>query len=135
MKTHVEFRSTAFPPLESEEDEINPGRWGRRLAEYLKAEFEAEGVQTEEIYCEDWGVALPIKNAEFPLWIGCGNYEEYEDGFLCFIEPSKPFIRRLFRKIETATRVGEISVILDKILQKNPEVAEVRWWDENEHEG
>jgi hypothetical protein len=26
MKTHVEFRSDAFPPYDGEEDEINPAR-------------------------------------------------------------------------------------------------------------
>jgi len=36
MKTHVEFRSSAFPAYENEEEEINPGLWGRRLAEHLK---------------------------------------------------------------------------------------------------
>ncbi len=35
MKTHVEFRSAKFPAYDGEEDEVNPGRWGKRLAEYL----------------------------------------------------------------------------------------------------
>jgi hypothetical protein len=98
MKTHVEFRSTAFPAYAGKDAEINPGRWGRRLAEFLRQKLEEENVQTEPIYCEDWGVALPIKNENFPIWIGCGNYEELEDDFLCFIEPSKPSIRRWFRQ-------------------------------------
>jgi hypothetical protein len=34
MKTHVEFRSEAFPPYDGEE-EINPGRYGKRVAEFL----------------------------------------------------------------------------------------------------
>ena len=33
MKTQVEFRSAKFPPYEGEEEEINPGLWGRRLTE------------------------------------------------------------------------------------------------------
>jgi hypothetical protein len=93
MKTHVEFRSSAFPAYEGEEAKINPGLWGKRLAEFLQKKLEEEKISTEEIYFEDWGVALPIKNEDFPLWIGCGHYQEYEDGFLCFIEPSKPTIR------------------------------------------
>jgi hypothetical protein len=35
MKTHVVFRSNAFPPYDGEEEEINPGRYGKRLAEFL----------------------------------------------------------------------------------------------------
>jgi hypothetical protein len=33
MKTQVEFRSSKFPPYEGEEEQINPGLWGKRLAE------------------------------------------------------------------------------------------------------
>lgn len=35
MKTQVEFHSSKFPLYESEEEQINPGLWGKRLAEYL----------------------------------------------------------------------------------------------------
>jgi hypothetical protein len=35
MKTHVEFVSNAFPAYPGEEDEINPGIWGKRLAEFI----------------------------------------------------------------------------------------------------
>lgn len=35
MKTQVAFRSQNFPPYDGEEEQINPGLWGKRLAEYL----------------------------------------------------------------------------------------------------
>lgn len=135
MKTHVEFQSKAFPAYEGEEDEINPGRWGKRLAEFLKGKLEEANIPTNDIYFEDWGVGLPIGNAEFPMWIGCGNYDEYEDGFLCFIEPSKPTIRRWFRKIDTTAKVEEIAKALNYILINSPEIYDVRWWTENEQNG
>lgn len=135
MKTHVEFRSSAFPACDGEDTEINPGRWGKRLAEFLRQKLEEEKIQTEPIYFEDWGVALPIKNEGFPVWIGCGNYEEHEDGFLCFIEPSKPSVRRWFRKIDTVPTVSRIADSLDKILRGHPEIRDVRWWSENENGG
>jgi hypothetical protein len=34
MKTQVEFRSSKFPPYGGEQEQINPGLWGKRLAEY-----------------------------------------------------------------------------------------------------
>ena len=45
MKTQVEFRSAKFPPYEGEEEQINPGLWGKRLAEYLVQEAIREGNQ------------------------------------------------------------------------------------------
>ena len=32
MKTQVEFRSKKSPPYDGEEEQINPGLWGKRLA-------------------------------------------------------------------------------------------------------
>jgi hypothetical protein len=93
MRTHVEFRSAAFPARSGEEAEINPG---------------------------------------FPLWVGCGNYEEYADGFLCFIELRTPVVRKLFRTIDTSARVEEVATALDGILRSHPGVRDVRWWSESE---
>lgn len=55
MQTNVEFRSDRFPAYDREEEQINPGRWGRRLAEFLRDNLRKEGFQTEELVAEDWG--------------------------------------------------------------------------------
>lgn len=133
MQTHVEFRSSKFPAYPGEEDEVNPGLWGKRLAEYLRDRLREHGTEVDEIYSEDWGWAVPIKNEGFPLWVGCGHYQEHDDGYLVFIEPSKPVIRRgLFRKVDTTVAVGRVAQVLDKILSDEPEIREMRWWAEDE---
>jgi hypothetical protein len=48
MKTQVEFRSGKFPPCEREQEQINPGLWGKRLAEYFVPTLSEEGIKTEE---------------------------------------------------------------------------------------
>ena len=68
MKTQVEFRSSKFPPYEVEQEQINPGLWGKRLAEYLREKLRTDGIQTGDIYSEDWGWALPIQN-ESASWV------------------------------------------------------------------
>jgi len=132
MKTHVEFRSDKFPPYEGEEEQINPDLWGKRLGEYLKKKLGPEGIETDELIPEDWGWCLPVKNDAFSMWIGCGHYQEYPNGYLCFVEPSKPIIRRLFKKIDTTQQVSRVTKALDKILTSDPEITDLRWWDEGE---
>ena len=132
MKTHVEFRSDKFPPYEGEEEEINPDLWGKRLGEYLKEKLQPEGIIVEDLIPEDWGWCLPIKNEAFSMWIGCGHYQEYPNGYLCFVEPSKPIIRKLFKKIDTTEQVGRVVKALDKVLNSDGEITNLRWWDENE---
>ena len=132
MKTQVEFRSDKFPPYDGEEEQINPNRWGKRLAEYLEGELNARGIGTRRLIPEDWGWCLIVKNDAFSMWIGCGNYQEYPNGYLCFVEPSKPVVRRLFKKIGTTEQVGRVTQALNEILTSDPEIHDVRWWSEDE---
>lgn len=133
MRTHVEFRSTKFPSYPGEESEVNPDLWGKRLAEYLHRNLRERGIEAGEIYSEDWGWVVPLRHEPFPMWIGCGHYQEYDDGFLVFIEPSKPTVRKgWFKKIDTTKDVARVAETIDAILTSNPDIRDVRWWTENE---
>ncbi|MGE5491700.1 MAG: hypothetical protein ACM31P_10500 [Actinomycetota bacterium] len=132
MRTHVEFISNEFPPYDDEAEQINPGRYGKRLADFLAEGLVAHSFKVKSVSAEDWGWMVEIENESFPLWIGCGNYEEFENGFLCFIEPSKPFVRKWFSKIETLPTVERLASALESILQGSSKVSQLRWWSENE---
>ena len=119
MLTHVEFRSDKFPPYEGEEEKVNPGRWGQRLAEFLRDRLRAEGFETEEPLAEDWGWVVRVANRGFSLWIGCGHYQEYPDGYLCFIEPHKPSVRRFLKRIDTRETIAALQRSLDMILTED----------------
>jgi hypothetical protein len=133
MRTRVEFRSDAFPAEPGEQEKINPGRWGAALARYLRHELSTQGFSVKEPCTEDWGYAVEVDNPEFKLWIGCGNFEEYPDGFLCFIIPDKPIVWRRFRRIDTGERVDAIAEALEMALRKHPAVRDLRWWPDSKH--
>src|SRR5947209_2807589 len=132
MRTHVEFRSGKFPPYEGEQEQVNPDLWGKRLAEYLSERLRAAGIQTGEIYAEDWGWGIPLPHDAFLMWIGCGHYQEYPDGYLVFVEPSKPVIRKFLKKIDTTADVGRVADALDKILTSDADIQALRWWSDDE---
>jgi hypothetical protein len=132
MQTHVEFRSDRFPAYEGEEGQVNPDLWGKRLAEFLCEKLLAEGLKTEEPLAEDWGWRVDVVNQDFGLWIGCGRYQEYPDGYLCFIEPHTQYVRRLFQKVDTREHVGSLQRALDRILTEADGIREKRWWTHEE---
>src|SRR5579872_3091519 len=119
MLTHVEFRSDRFPALEGEEELINPGLWGKQLADFLRDGLRGQGFETEESIAEDWGWLLPVVNKSFRLGIGCGHYQECENGFLCFIKPHKPFVRKFFKKIDTRKRILALHQAMDRVLAED----------------
>ena len=129
MKTHVEFKSDSFPAIEGEADEVNPGRWGKNLAMFLHAELGGHGLETDNIYAEDWGWVIPIDYHEFPMFVGVGNYEEFPNGFLVFIDPSKPYIKKgFFKKIDTTKEIQNLAQALDAVLTQHSEIYDIRWW-------
>jgi hypothetical protein len=132
MQTHVEFRSDRFPPLDGEEERVNPGLWGKRLADFLREGLHNQGFETGEPIAEDWGWVVPVLNAPFRLWIGCGSYQQYPDGFLCFIEPHTPSIRKLFKKIDTRERIAALQRAMDKVLTEEAGIRAKRWWTHEE---
>ncbi len=132
MKTHVEFRSELFPPCEEEAELAKAGVYGKRLAEYLARELPKHGATVVGITDEDWGWVVKLENEAFPLWIGCGHYQEYEDGFLCFVEPSKPVVRRFFKRIDARPAIERAVAALDAVLGAEPEVHDVKWWTAEE---
>jgi hypothetical protein len=134
MRTNLEFQSSDFPPVRGEEEEVNPGRYGKSLADFLSAALPCQGFAVTAVSAEDWGWRIDLRNEDFPLWIGCGNYEDFDDGFLCFIEPSKPFVRRWLKRIETSSTVERLGIALESILRNSGKVARLRWWAEAENQ-
>ncbi|HSV37121.1 MAG TPA: hypothetical protein VLI04_00045 [Nocardioidaceae bacterium] len=82
MRTQLVLRSSAFPAYDGEEHQINPGRFGRRLAEAVAALLATRGYATSEPMAEDWGWRVEVRNDAFPLWLGCGNVDGEVDKVL-----------------------------------------------------
>lgn len=127
MKTQVTFRSAQFPPYEGEQEQINPGLWGKRLAEYLVEKLAAKGIVTGQIVAEDWGWYVPVQNEGFKLAIGCGHQDGDDDEFLCFTEPSTPVVKKFFKKIDATPQLTRLTEALDQILAADPEIRDVVW--------
>ncbi len=127
MKTQVEFRSSKFPPYEGEEEEINPGLWGRRLAEYLVQKLSEKGIKTEGIAGEDWGYYIPVQNEGFKLAICCGHQNGEVDEFLCFTDPSTPIVKKLFKRIDATAQLVRLTEALQQILSSDPDIRDVAW--------
>jgi len=129
MKTQVEFRSSKFPPYEGEEEEINPGIWGKRLTEYLAQKFREGGIETKEMAIEDWGCYLPVQTEGFSLALCCGHQNGDDDQFLVFTEPSTPKVKKWFRTIDATPHLSRLLDALRQILESDPEIREIVWSD------
>lgn len=133
MLTHAEFKSDAFPPLDREFEEVNPGRFGKRLADFLSQALSGAGEEVDAPVAEGWGWALPIRNEGFDLWLGVGNVGDLTDQFLCFIEPCREHVWRWFKRVPTQDRVEEVRRKVDDALRQHPGVHDLEWWSERDY--
>ncbi len=133
MKTNIEFATERFPAVAEETAQVNRGRHGKRLAEYIAQNLSRHGFSVAGVVAEDWGWKIQIENKDFPVWIGCGNYEEFENGFLCFLEPAKPSVRKFFKKIDTLPTMARLADALEKVIrQPETSATRIRWWSASE---
>ncbi len=124
MRSHIEFRSEVL--LEGTEPS------GEKVARLLADGLPGCGFTVQRVVGEDWGWRVVVENAPFPLWIGCGHYLEDPDGHLCFIEPSRSFVRRWLKRVSTEATVERLADAIESILTIYETVSGLRWWSSNE---
>ncbi len=129
MRTHAEFRSSKFPPYEDEEEQLNPGVWGRRLAEYLVDNLTSHGMRVEQIIAEDWGWYIPLEIDGVRLAVCCGHQDGGAEEFVVFTDPSGPTVRRGFRRVDVTQQLTALTDALAAILATDPDIHDVAWID------
>jgi len=126
------FKSSKFEIEPGEDEEINPGIYGRQLARWLKERLTEKGYPVEGIINEDWGRCLVCSREPFMLWVGCGNVTDDETGsrpppkeevvWHCFATAEVFFWKRLFRKVQTEPAVSKLHDDLGEILRDESEI-------------
>ncbi|MFZ4382982.1 MAG: hypothetical protein ACOYO0_13570 [Sandarakinorhabdus sp.] len=131
MRTHLEFQSPAFDPAPGEDEETNPGIFGKRLAEYLADAFRQLGYGAPSITSEDHGWWVQLDNRDFPLALICASHDAPPNWLVC-IEPSQPKLRKLFKSIDTTAVVETIAVHLETTLLASGKATDLRWWNDHD---
>lgn len=136
LKSYVEFRTELFPPCSENTDEWEGAIWGRTLAEYLDVQLKQRDIPAAGIHSEDWGYVVNF-DAPFheSIWVGCGKYEEYADGYLLMIEPKDPIIKKWFKTdIDLTEQLKQLNYALNEILLQDPQIRDIKWWTAVEFE-
>ena len=135
MKSVFLFSSTKFSPTREEldeehEDYINPGCFAKELADFMEEKLAGQGYRVGFRCAEDWGQWLEIDHDRgYTLAVGCANMSELEKGAAdhrVFIEPNKPVIRKLLRKIDVRDDVEKLSAVIEAILTAESGISDLQ---------
>ena len=124
------FTSDMFTVESGEDEEINPGRYGRQLAVWLKAQLEQCGYSVEPVITEDWGRCLMLSRSPFMLWVGCGNIDDSAEEdppiskvtWHCFAAAEVSLFKRIFGKPDTSASLSKLDADLRAILSAAPAI-------------
>jgi len=122
MITELHIKTNIFSSYSNESEEINPGRFGKQLAEYIEKTLNTGGIQIADIYPTDSSYELRIDEFKFKLYIQTGNIDGETDEFLISIEPKKKFVRKLFKKIPTEELINKVYNIIRLAISDNKEI-------------
>ena len=118
---HV-IRTTEFPIQPGEDEETNPGVYGRALADYLVAQLRGRGVEVEKLVPEDFGYCIMLRREPLRLWIACGNRAGCTDEWIAFAVAEGGLLGGVVGTIHPAQEIDRISQMLGEIMRAAPGV-------------
>ena len=69
----LKFQSSAFAVIPGEDEETNPGIYGKALAVWLGERLRAVDVCAGTVIGEDCGWCVPVKSPPYSLYVACPN--------------------------------------------------------------
>lgn len=136
LKMYVDCRSDHFPLTKTELEKWDGQIGGELLAKYLSEQFTNYQLAVSGVHDEDWGYYISFSDEDYEnIFIGCNRYEQDDNLFLIFINPSKPIIKKgFFKSVDISKQLNHVSEILEKILSDKAIFFNVRWWSIEEIE-
>lgn len=107
----LEFRSTTFEVTDGEDEETNPGIYGKSLATWLAARL---GVADDEVIAEDFGWCVPVKSPHYRLYIACSSEDDSRDRWRVFVFAEGGLFSRLLGR---DTRTAEVTSVFARVKE------------------
>jgi len=112
----VTFTTDFFKPIAGEEDETNPGRYGKALALWLAEQLKERGVSVEGVILEDFGWVVMVLRKPFLLWLGCGNIDGSSTEWPVFFVAEMLALQRIFKRTDPAPEIEKLKAHLPALV-------------------
>ena len=130
MSPMLSFDSTAFPVMDGEDDETNPGIFGKALAEWLSVRLNEHGVKTNPPFAEDWGWCVELANQKYRTGLACASEDNSKTAWrvYAFLEPG--LFGSLRGKDASVSAVNDLIGKVREVLSNEHSVTNLRADDE-----
>lgn len=119
------FKSSAFPPEPGEDEEVNPGIFGKALANWLAAELPKQGYTVKGQVAEDFGRLVELDAPRGRLYVAASSTDETATEWQVFGILELGLFARLGGGVDPAQTIGRLAGSLRTILEGSPQVREL----------
>jgi len=122
----LEFESSAFVVIPGEDEETNPGVFGKSLAQWIAEQLAARGFSVGEVIAEDFGWCVPLESKSPRLFVACASAEDKPNQWRVFAFAEGGVLARLFGKDKSAESLASLFSALKQTLQSAPSIKGLR---------
>lgn len=121
----LKFQSSAFAVIPGEDEETNPGIYGKALAVWLGERLRAVGVCAGTVIGEDFGWCVPVKSPPYSLYVACAN-DHTVDHWQIFTFSEGGLISRILRKDNSTKLLADLFATVRTCLESSSMVQGLR---------
>lgn len=121
----LEFESSAFTIVPGEDEETNPGIYGKALALWLGEQLRAAGIPAVEVIAEDFGWCVPVESKPHALYVVCASGET-SDQWRVFAFAEGGVMARLLGKDRSAESLASLFAAVRRCLESDSRIRGLR---------
>lgn len=122
----LEFESSAFAIIPGEDEDTNPGIYGKALAQWLAERLRTAGFPAGEVIAEDFGWCVPVESKPHSLYVACASSGERPDQWRVFAFAEGGVVARLLGRDKSAESLASLFAAVRRALELAPIVRGLR---------
>jgi hypothetical protein len=122
----LEFESTAFAVLPGEDEQTNPGVYGKALAQWLAEQLRARGFPSGDIIAEDFGWCVPVESKPHHLYVACGSVEGEPNHWRVFAFVEGGLLSRVLGHDKSTELLASLFAAVKQALEATPAIKGLR---------
>jgi hypothetical protein len=122
----IHFRSSRFAIEPGEDQETNPGIFGRALASWLAEQLAARGWRIKGCIAEDFGRVVEVEHARFGTFVACASGHDGADSWQAFAFVEGGGIRGIFAGAEKLRLADKLLADVELVLREDPNTSEMQ---------
>ena len=122
----LEFESSAFAIVPDEDEQTNPGIYGKVLAQWMAEQLAARGFSVGDVIAEDFGWCVPLQAKSPRLYVACTNADGTLNRWRVFAFAEGGVLTRLFGKDTCDSGLDSLFTAVKQTLQSSPTVQGLR---------